>query len=305
MAPWEERPSAGDLSPATRELLSRRGVREALSALGVRTSRRLGQHFLVEPAVLAHILEAAALGPHDAVLEVGPGLGVLTGELLRRAGRVVAVELDRRLAAWLRKRLAGIAHFTLVEDDILRVDVGALMGGGTYQVVANLPYAITSPVLRHLLEAQPPPARLVVMVQWEVARRITAVPPQMSLLALAVQYYARPEIVARVPAGCFFPAPQVDSAVVRMEVAPQPRAAVPAQHFFHLARLAFAHPRQQLGKTLAAGLGRSRAEVAAALQAAGIDPRRRPETVALEEWGALWRQLSPSPSRLAGEGEGA
>lgn len=285
-----------DLGPETRALLSRRGVRQALQALGVRSSRRLGQHFLVEPAALAHILEAAALGPDDAVLEVGPGLGVLTGELVRRAGRVVAVEVDHRLAGWLRERLAGVAHFVLVEDDILRRAPGALMGGGPYQVVANLPYAITSPVLRHLLEARPAPTRLVLMVQWEVARRITAAPPEMSLLALSVQFYARPEIVARVPAGCFFPAPRVDSAIVRLAVAPQPRVGVPPEAFFQLVRAAFAHPRQQLGKTLAAGLGRSRQEVAMALAAAGIDPRRRPETVALEEWARTAHELCRSRS---------
>jgi 16S rRNA (adenine1518-N6/adenine1519-N6)-dimethyltransferase len=286
-----ERLPAEDLSSATRALLSRRGVREALAGLGLRPSRRMGQNFLVEPAVLFHILKAADLGPQDAVLEVGPGLGVLTTELVRRAGRVVTVELDRRLAARLREQFRAAPNLTLVEGDILRQDPGMLMGWQSYRVVANLPYSITSPVLRHLLEARPAPQRLVVMVQWEVARRITAGPPEMSLLALAMQYYARPETVIRVPAGCFLPAPQVDSAVLRLEVASQPRVDVPPETFFHLARLAFAHPRQQLGKTLAAGLGRPREEVAAALAAAGVEPQRRPETVGLEEWGAIAREL--------------
>jgi 16S rRNA (adenine1518-N6/adenine1519-N6)-dimethyltransferase len=283
----DNRLPAEDLSPATRALLSRHGVRETLAGLGLRPSRRMGQNFLVEPAALFHILKAADVGPQDAVLEVGPGLGVLTEELARRAGRVVTVELDHRLAARLREHLRAAAHVTLVEGDILRHDPGMLMSWQPYKVVANLPYAITSPVLRHLLEAKAPPQRLVVMVQWEVARRITAGPPEMSLLALAVQYYAVPEIVIRVPAGCFIPAPQVDSAVLRLEVSPEPRVDVPPETFFHLARLAFAHPRQQLGKTLAAGLGRPRPEVDAALAAAGIDPTRRPETVAVEEWGCI------------------
>jgi len=280
-----------ELSPSTLALLSRRGVRETLAGLGLRPSRRLGQSFLVEPAVVFHILKAADLDPQDAVLEVGPGLGVLTGELLRRAGRVVAVELDRRLAERLRQQFRAAPNLALVEGDILRHDPGTLMGWQPYRVVANLPYAITSPVLRHLLESKPAPQRLIVMVQWEVAQRITAGPPDMSLLALSVQYYARPEIVVRVPAGCFTPAPQVDSAVLRLEAVSQPRVDIPAERFFHLVRLAFAHPRQQLGKTLAAGLGRPRAEVDAALAAAGVDPTRRPETVGLEEWGRIARGL--------------
>ncbi|MGB9723017.1 MAG: 16S rRNA (adenine(1518)-N(6)/adenine(1519)-N(6))-dimethyltransferase RsmA [Chloroflexia bacterium] len=291
------------LSSETLQLASRRGVRAALSALGVRSSRRLGQHFLVEPAALVRILEAADLKPGDAVLEVGPGLGVLTGELLRRAGRVVAVEIDRRLCAWLRERFGHLPHFTLVEDDILKVAPGLLMGPSPYLVVANLPYAITSAALRHLLEAEPRPRRLVVMVQWEVARRIAAAPPEMSLLALAVQYYARPEVVARVPAGAFFPVPQVDSAVVHLEVFPQPRLPLLPEVFFRLAHAAFAHPRQQIGKTLAAGLGRPREEVVAALEAAGVDPRRRPETLALEEWAAIgtaWTGISRDSQERAG-----
>ncbi len=285
------RPTVADLSPETLELTSRRGVREALAAFGVRSSRRLGQNFLVEPAALARILEAADLKPDDAVLEVGPGLGVLTGELLRRAGRVVAVEIDRRLCAWLRERFSRFPHFTLVENDILRVVPGDLMGPNPYLVVANLPYAITSAALRYLLEAQPKPVRLVVMVQWEVARRLTATPPEMSLLALSVQYYARPEIVARVPAGCFYPTPRVDSAVVRLEVYAQPHLSTPAEAFFRLVHAAFAHPRQQIGKTLSAGLGRPREEVTTALKTAGIDPRRRPETLGLGEWDILGKAL--------------
>lgn len=282
---------AEDLHPTTRALLSRHGVRETLAGLGLRPSRRMGQSFLAEPAALFHILKAAEVSPQDAVLEVGPGLGVLTGELARRAGRLVAVELDRRLAARLREQFRDAAHVTLVEGDILRQDPGQLMSWQPYKVVANLPYAITSPVLRHLLEARPAPRRLVVMVQWEVALRITAGPPEMSMLALAVQYYAVPEIVVRVPAGCFVPAPQVDSAVLRLEVFPQPRVPVPPERFFPLARLAFAHPRQQMGKTLSAGLGRPRDEVDAALTAAGVEPQRRPEAVGVEEWGRIARAL--------------
>jgi len=288
-----------DLTPQTRALLSRRGVREALERLRLHPSRRLGQHFLVEPAALHRILEAAELTGEDAVLEIGPGLGVLTSELLRRAGRVVAVELDRRLCASLRERFAGVASFTLVEGDVLKLDLGQLMTGAgagagesrRYKVVANLPYGITSAALRHLLEARPAPSRLVLMVQLEVARRVTAAPPEMSLLALSVRYYAQPKIVARVPAGCFLPPPQVDSAVLCLEVSAQPRVDVPAESFFRLVRAGFLHPRRQLGNNLAAGLDRPREEVRAALDRAGVAPQRRPETLSLEDWAAVYREI--------------
>lgn len=282
--------SADELASETRALLSRRGVGEALRLLDLRPSRRFGQHFLVEPVVLQRVLEAAALEPGDVVLEVGPGLGALTAELLRRAGRVVAVEVDRRLCAWLRERFAGFPHLTLVEEDILKLDPTALLGSAQpYKVVANLPYAITSALLRHLLEAPLRPSRLVVMVQWEVAQRITAGPPEMSLLGLSVQYYTHAKLVTRVPAGCFLPRPKVDSAVLQLEVSPGPRVPIPPDAFFRLIRLGFAHPRRQLGKNLAAGLQQPRAPVDAALAKAGIDPRRRAETVSLEEWETLYR----------------
>jgi 16S rRNA (adenine1518-N6/adenine1519-N6)-dimethyltransferase len=279
-----------ELDAETRVLLSRQRVREILRELGVRPSRRLGQHFLVEPAVLFHILRASRLTPQDAVLEIGPGVGVLTGELLRRARRVVAVEVDRRLYTWLQSRFAGNARLELVMADILRVEPGTLMGE-PYKVVANLPYAITSAVLRHLLEARPAPQRMVLMVQWEVARRMVAHPPEMSLLGLSVQYYARVEIVHRVPAGCFLPPPRVDSAVVALEIQPTARWEVSPERFFWIVHAGFRHPRRTLGNNLAESLGLAKEEVTRLLRDVGVAPERRPETLSLEEWAALCRSL--------------
>ncbi len=293
-------PPPDDLDPETQHLLSRRAVREILRELDLRPSRRLGQHFLAEPAVLYHILRAARLTPGDIVLEVGPGLGVLTGELLRRARSVVAVELDRRLGAWLQERFGTHPRLKLLIADILQVEPGRLVDA-PYKVIANLPYSITSAVLRHLLEAEPPPARLVLMVQWEVARRLVARPPDMSLLALSVQYYARAEIVHRVPAGCFVPPPQVDSAIVALEPLPVSRWDVTPQTFFRVARAGFLHPRRTLGKNLAEGLGVSKEDLAVRLQATGVAPDRRPETLSLEEWTSLCRLLDAA--RLLGQEE--
>ncbi len=191
-------------------------VRAALTALGVRPSRELGQNFLIDGAALGEIVRAAELSPSDTVVEVGPGLGVLTYELVREAGRVVAIEFDRRMAMRLQGELDA-TNLDVVEGDVLRVAPETVLDAGTrYKVVANLPYQITSAILRHFLEARPAPDLMVVMVQWEVAERIVASPPNMSVLAHSVQIYAEPEIVTRVPAASFIPPPQVDSAVLRL-----------------------------------------------------------------------------------------
>ncbi len=293
-------------------------VRAALRALELRPARGMGQNFLVDPAALATIVGAADVTRDDTVLEIGPGLGVLTWELLQRAGRVVAVELDKRLAARLREEFAGEPRLTIIQGDILKLAPGDLVrdrgsaltaqdqvvdprslppAPWPYKVVANLPYAITSAVLRHLLEAAPPPALIVVLVQWEVAQRITARPGDLSVLAHSVQLYAAPEIVARVPAASFVPAPAVDSAVLRLRVRPRPAVDVPdVNGLMRVIKAGFLHARKQLGNGLPGGLAAmgvrlEREQVAAALRAAGVEPSRRAETLTLEEWAAVYQAL--------------
>lgn len=282
-----------------------------LATLGIRPKKGLGQNFLVDPAHRARIVAAAELTPDDTVLEIGPGPGVLTELIAQQAGRVIAVELDDRLIPLLRQRFADQPHVTIVHGDILNVDVGALMSesanqrmsgsaNGTshnsqsaihnpqYKVLANLPYYITSAAIRHLLETDPPPALLVLTVQREVAERMAAAPPAMSLLALGVQFYCTAQIVARIPAGAFYPVPKVDSAAVRLIRRSEPAVpGVTAAAFFRVARAGFSQPRKQLHNALAAGLGLAPAAVATWLAAVGIDPRRRAETLTLAEWGAL------------------
>ncbi|MGQ9927212.1 MAG: 16S rRNA (adenine(1518)-N(6)/adenine(1519)-N(6))-dimethyltransferase RsmA [Chloroflexaceae bacterium] len=277
-------------------------VRAALRALDLRPARGMGQNFLIDPLALAAIVEAAALQPDDLVIEVGPGLGVLTWELTRRAGLTIAVELDKRLAARLRDEFAG-APLRIVQADVLRVIPGELLAAAErqppYKLVANLPYAITAPVLRHFLEAREPPDLSVVLVQWEVAERITAAPGDLSVLAHAVQLYATPEIITRVPASSFYPQPAVDSAVLRLrrrDVLPVEVADV--QALFRVIKAGFLHPRKQLGNTLVSGLTAlgikvSRAQALVALERAGIAPTRRAETVTLAEWAALTHALAP------------
>jgi 16S rRNA (adenine1518-N6/adenine1519-N6)-dimethyltransferase len=244
------------------------------------------------------MVDAAGLSPasRDVVVEVGAGLGTLTRVLAGRAGRVIAVETDAALLPLLREALppASYPNVELVHADVLHLAPHNLdLEPGGYSVVANLPYYITSAVLQHFLADEIPPRRMVVMVQREVAQRAVAQPPRMNLLAVSVQFYAQPRIVMRVPAGAFVPRPDVDSAVLRLDVRPAPVVNVPRATFFRVARAGFGQRRKQLRNALAAGLDRPGPEVDAALDAAGIDGRRRAETLSLTEWGSLCAALFP------------
>lgn len=288
-------------------------VRAALNALDVRPSRELGQNFLVDPQALAEIVAAAELSAGDTVIEVGPGLGVLTYELVQHAGRVVAIELDKRLAARLRDEFATTAHLEVVQADAMRIQPAELLGDAarSYKVVANLPYQITSAIIRHYLEITPPPALLVIMVQREVAERIVARPPDMSVLAHSVQFYAEAEIVARVPAGSFVPAPKVDSAVLRLRRRAQPAVDVPdVNAFFRTIKAGFLQARKKLGNALPSGLAGMGIKVEketmqGLLTAAGIDPARRAETLTLQEWArvhhGLLRVVGDQTTQTGGE----
>ena len=270
--------------------------RRLLQYYGLKPDKKLGQHFLADAGPVRAAVEAAELGPEDVVLEVGPGLGILTHALSDRAGRVIAVELDARMRKVLADQLGHRANLTVVDADILGVDPARLIGApeglrgrlAGYKVVANLPYQITSAVLRHLLEARVRPERLVVMVQKEVAERILAAPGDMSILAVAVQLYARPSLVQLVPPEAFLPPPNVDSALLRLDVYAD--LAVPVrdvERFFQVVRAGFGQKRKQLRNSLSAGLSLSTGEATELLLGCGIDPQRRAETLSLEEWAGL------------------
>ena len=277
-------------------------VRAALRTLELRPTRGMGQNFLIDPEALERIVAAADLSQQDTVLEIGPGLGVLTWELLRVAGQVVAVELDRRLAARLETEFASEPRLTIVQGDVLNIPpqqafATAGLSPERYKLVANLPYAITSAVLRHMLEAAGPPELIVVLVQWEVAQRITAKPGDLSVLAHSVQIYAEPEIVARVPADSFYPAPEVDSAILRLRRRPRPAVEVDSiDGLMRVIKAGFLQARKKLGNALPSGMASmgvrlEKERAVAALQSLGIDPGRRAETLTLAEWAALYREL--------------
>lgn len=256
---------------------------------GLQPKKSLGQNFLFDPHILARIVEAAEIPAGATVLEVGAGLGTLTRYLARCAARVVAVELDARLMPILQEVLAEASNVTLVQGDILTLDLRALLPDAPpLLVVANIPYYITSALIRRLLEAAPRPQRLVLTVQREVAERICAAPGAMSLLALSVQIYGQPRPLWRIPPGAFYPPPKVESTVLRVDLYPQPLIAAEAvDDFFHLVHAAFAQRRKTLRNALSAGLGWPRARVEHLLQEAGVDPMRRAETLTLAEWQGL------------------
>ncbi len=279
-------------------------TRQLLRRFDLRARKGLGQHFLIDEEVLKLVSSSAELTPADAVIEVGPGLGVLTRELAIQAGWVFAIELDKKLAAILRQTLGSFDNVTIINEDVLRIDPAALLAehraklppavdsSRSYKVVANLPYYITSPVLRHFLEASVKPQTMVVMVQKEVAEAIAASPGRMSLLSVGVQLYGKPGIISRVPARCFYPAPEVDSAILRVDVYREPPVAVnDEKSFFKLVRAGFSAPRKQIANSLAQGLGLPKAEVLPLLERSEIVPRRRAETLTLAEWARLWEEF--------------
>jgi len=271
-------------------------AKSLLGQLGLRAKKGLGQHFLVDGRVLKRIVAAADLTPEDTVIEVGPGLGILTRELAQQAGRVIAIEADSEMVSALSEVVARYPNLTVIHGDIMHVDPASLLpsSGGvptSYKVVANIPYYITSAVLRHFLEASRQPTLMVVMVQKEVGKTIVAQPGDMSLLAVSIQFYGKPSIVARVPARSFYPPPKVDSVILRVDVYEKPPVSVPSvRAFFDTVRAGFSAPRKQLRNSLAQGLVVGTQAAADILQRAEIDPRRRAETLSIEEWGRLCRE---------------
>jgi 16S rRNA (adenine1518-N6/adenine1519-N6)-dimethyltransferase len=263
-------------------------VPDLLRRYGLRPDKSLGQNFLIDEAALLGVVAAAGIEAEDVVLEIGPGLGGLTRYLASCAREVVAVEVDGALLPPLREVLVPYPNVRLVHGDILALDPKEWMLSPGYLVVANIPYYITSALIRHLLEARTRPRRLVLTVQREVAERITAAPGEMSLLALSVQLYGQPQVVAHIPAGAFYPAPKVDSAVIRTDLYPTAcitEARIPA--FFRLAKAGFSQKRKTLRNALSGGLACPPVQAEQLLRAAGIDPQRRAETLSLEEWGQL------------------
>jgi 16S rRNA (adenine1518-N6/adenine1519-N6)-dimethyltransferase len=274
------------------DLTNIRELRNFLYAHHIRPNKAFGQNFLVDHDVLLHIVEAAEIHAGDQVLELGAGTGVLTRELAKRARRVVAVELEREMLSLLTKTTRNYANVEIMERNLLYVDPGAIFGSDSYKLVANLPYYITALTFRHFLESANSPRLFVVMVQYEVAQRIVAAPGDLSLLGVSVQFYGEPKIIAHVPARAFYPAPRVDSAILRIDLKDEvPLTPGERDSFFRLVQAGFSERRKQLHNSLAHGLHRKNVDVQPWLLAASIDPSRRAETLSIEDWLRLWHEM--------------
>ena len=254
--------------------------------------KALAQHFLVDQSVLEQILRESEAGPEDTIVEVGPGRGVLTRGLVRRAKRVIAVEMDPHLAASLPETLDNPPNLRVINADAREVDLTQVLQDEVrYKLVANLPYYAANPIVRRFLESeQHRPFLMVVMVQREVAGRMVAEGGRMSLLAVGIQLYGIPRIICEVPPRAFAPPPKVTSAVVKID--PRPHSSVPVEdvaEFFNMVRAGFSAPRKQLRNSLSLGLGVSAQESGRLLEVAGLDPAQRAETLSLEEWWKLYQ----------------
>lgn len=258
-------------------------------------SKQLGQNFLVDKSAIRTIIEAADIKPNEVVLEIGPGTGILTLELAKKAKRVIAVEKDAKMCEILEKTLKEYPNVQIINDDIRFLEIRSLERSdlSKYKVVANIPYYLTSPIIRKFLEAANPPEEMILMIQKEVAQRICAKPPQMSILAVSVQFYAEPKIIDYVSRKSFWPSPKVDSAIIKIT----PHIAVPQsdsglrEQFFKIVRSGFSHPRKQLINNLSTGLSLPRPQAQIWLQKNKIQPSQRAETLTVKDWIKLANSL--------------
>ena len=261
-------------------------IKKTLKAFGAHTKKDLGQHFLIDEKALDTIVETANLTKVDQIVEVGPGMGILTRELCKKAGTVIAVELDTAMLTVVKTACIKYNNLIVENHDILKFDTSKL---GKYKIVSNLPYYITSPVIRKFLEAENKPEEMILLVQREVAERIAAKPSRMSILAVSVQYYGAPTVVDVVPRTSFFPAPRVDSAIIKIKVYKEPLFEAETKLFFRIVKSGFGEKRKQLINSLAGGMQMSRTDVERWLEKSGIDSQMRAEALSMTDWHRLYQ----------------
>ncbi len=271
-------------------------IKSICRTYGITPQRSKGQNFLISEEVIAEIVEAANLESSDTVLEVGPGLGILTEALIRKVKKVVSVEVDQKLFSFLVAKFAGIKNLELVNEDILKTR-NLELKTQNYKIVANIPYNITSIFLRRFLSNEPKPSSMVLLIQKEVGERICALPGKMSLLSLSVQFYGQPEIVGVVDKEKFWPQPQVDSAILKISAIKSQKEIVQwlgeisEKEFWQLVKIGFSARRKQLAHNLAAGLRISGQPLKLALKKAGFDPKIRAQNLSVNDWLHLAKNL--------------
>ncbi len=271
----------------------RETIIQTLRRLGIEPKKSLGQNFLMTESIYHAIVEALDLVSTDTVVEVGPGLGTLTQFLADKKARVIAIEKDTELTKHLRKKFTDTRNITIEEGDILEWQPTAHnLKAGEYKVVGNIPYYLTSHLLRIIFESWPTPQKIVVMIQKEVAQRIIAKPPAMSLLAVSIQYFANTKIIRHVPAGNFYPSPDVESSIIALTPHAITRK-VPDALFFKVARAGFSEKRKQILNNLSRELHLDKNTITEILTKSSIDPKRRAETLTIEEWQRLTEHILP------------
>ena len=315
-------------------LTSPKIIKDLLSKYQTRPNKIMGQNFLIDKNVLDKIVQTAGLKPTDIVLEIGPGIGTLTQELATRAKQVVSIEKDKTMVEILKETLAGYKNVEVIYADILKIDFASLRGRSeatdeaiqslyvrprlprrlraprndgikNYKIIANIPYYLTSPLIRKFLETENKPDFMVLMVQKEVAQRICSKPPDMSLLSVSVQFYADPKIITYVSKNCFWPSPKVDSAIIKIIPRGQtsrPRCPTSREAgsrtfhdlFFRVVKAGFSHPRKQIAGNLSAGLKLSKEKIAKWLAENKIDPTQRAETLSINDWQNLAKTVDNS-----------
>lgn len=266
------------------DLSNIKDLKVAMQLAGIKANKGLGQHFLIDKESIDAIIDAAEITPDDTILEVGPGLGVMTDELAKTEAQIVAVETDHNLVELLRRRLPE--NVRVEEADIMKFNLAELPAD--YKVVANVPYYITSPIIRLLMESKNPPTQSVLLIQKEVAERIASKPGDMSILALSVQYYADVELVVDVPRDRFYPIPNVDSTVIKLVRKDQPAFEADTAKLFRLIKAGFGEKRKQLRNSLSGGLQMTSDEAAGLIEQAGLKETARAQELSLEQWKSLY-----------------
>ena len=276
------------------ELTSISNIKSLLKKHNAVPSKRFGQNFLIDKNIIKKILNQAELSPKDVVLEIGPGIGTMTIELARKAKKIIAVEKDPKMVEILKETTQDFQNIEIINKDIMKYEVPKIKYRD-YKVVANLPYYITSPVIRKLLETENKPKEIILMVQKEVAQRICVLPPKTNLLAISVQFYAKPKIISYVSKKAFFPKPKVDSAIIQLKISGQ-NSKIDREKFFKIVKAGFSHPRKQLANNLLKELdflGKeiNKEKIISLLAKKGILATQRPETLLLKNWIELTKIL--------------